>query len=254
MFVWPVPSAEEIDKLYESHSYHDRERYQNTRISEGQKKIWKERLSRINPLIPEKGDLLDIGCATGHFLLVAQEDGWKVTGMETSERAASQATALLPDVTIKTGYLPEISFDKKYDMVTMWAVIEHFSDPQPFLKQISENLLKEDGLLVLSTPSLDSYAQSLVGSSWRYFVPPYHLLYFRKKSLEKLLNQYGFKVVGQHSHFRHIAFFKQGSWAEKAYKGNKVFRLLMKIVLTPFEVLSRKNVNGDTLEVIAKRA
>jgi 2-polyprenyl-3-methyl-5-hydroxy-6-metoxy-1,4-benzoquinol methylase len=253
LFVHPAPAQEIIDELYENHSYHDRDRYQVKQLDEAKKRIWKQRLRRIMQFRKSPGSLLDVGCATGIFMKVAEEENWQVAGVETSEKAAVEARELVPSAFIKTGFLPDIKFDQKYELVSLWAVIEHFSDPKPFIKFISEELLERDGLLVLSTPSIDSLAQKISRKSWRYYVPPFHLLYFRKKSLRILLETYGFQILSWHSHFRHIAFFKQGSTLEKLYQSNAVFRFVMKIVLWPLKFYSDRYHLGDTLEVIAQK-
>ena len=73
----------------------------------------------------EGGNLLDIGCSTGLFLDAASRH-FNVEGIEVSgwaRRLAGQRHK------VYSRALSELSLGKRYDVITLFGVIEHFEDP-----------------------------------------------------------------------------------------------------------------------------
>src|SRR5574340_618799 len=72
--------------------------------------------------------LLDVGCHIGVMVEIAQQGGWDAWGVEPSTWAAEQARAR--GLHVITGTLTEAGLaDNYFDVVTMWDVIEHLTDP-----------------------------------------------------------------------------------------------------------------------------
>ena len=97
---------------------------------EGRVLTFRRNLQPLTKLIPTPGDcrLLDVGCHIGVFLEIAREQGWEVWGVEPSSWAAEQARAR--GLMVTTGTLKEARFPSDFfDVVTMWDVIEHLTDP-----------------------------------------------------------------------------------------------------------------------------
>lgn len=80
-----------------------------------------EWISRSQP----SGMLLDIGCGRGYFLKTASDYGFEVEGVDVSETAVESVMAQFSlNATCHT--LDDlIRSNKKYDMITMWHVLEH---------------------------------------------------------------------------------------------------------------------------------
>ena len=72
--------------------------------------------------------------------------------------------------------------------------IEHVINPERFLLSI-RRVIKNDGLLVVRTPLIDSYAFKLYGPNWVNLDPPRHLTLFTRKALSKLARKCGFHTV-----------------------------------------------------------
>lgn len=163
-------------------NYFTEKREEKTRIA-------KSELRRIEKIKPEKGKLLEIGCAAGYFLQVARERGWNAFGLELSEAAAEfgrkQLGLAIETGTVETTHYPNESFD----VIVGMDVIEHVPDPHLFVKRASE-LLKPEGLLRLATPNAASLAARLRKSKWPHFRPPEHLHYFTPKTIEHLLSRH----------------------------------------------------------------
>jgi 2-polyprenyl-3-methyl-5-hydroxy-6-metoxy-1,4-benzoquinol methylase len=98
------------------------------------------------------GTLLDIGCGHGHFLHWARQQGFSVTGIEPAEIPARYAREIFQipvrqDEVLRTELAPE-----NVDVITMWDVIEHVSDPYRVLQHCSR-WLKPGGIMALRFPS-----------------------------------------------------------------------------------------------------
>ncbi len=252
-FLWPIPDDESLAKLYDDHQYHDEERYDSSTINPRVEVIWKKRLNVLhNDLGLKPGSLMDVGCATGIFLKNAREQSWNIVGLEASPQAAEQAQTLLGKDFVEIADFMQYSSEKPLDLVTMWALIEHVRDPKAYLKK-AHSLLVTKGWIALATPNIRSFSAKWKAAKWRYYIPPFHITYGNPKSLTRLLESSGFEVMKIVTHFRPIAFFSKNSKSLKLYKKNKVFRIAMKVVLSPLKLFAEQFHWGETIEVYARK-
>ncbi len=101
----------------------------------------------------ESGNLLDIGCAYGEFLQVAQ-NRFRVTGIDVSRHAISKAKTHVPEGTFKvvdTNGKTLPFTDMSFDAVTCFDVIEHLKSTEKLFSEI-RRVLKKSGVLFLTTP------------------------------------------------------------------------------------------------------
>ena len=136
-----------------------------------------------------KGKILDIGAGTGDFLKIAQENGWKITGIEPERKARNRAG--------EKGVLLEENqekIDDKYDVITMWHVLEHIPDLENqiiFLK----NHLTDNGILVIAVPNYKSKDAQIYKQFWAAFDVPRHIWHFSKKSIQLIFEEKGFNLI-----------------------------------------------------------
>jgi len=121
------------------------------------------------------GKLLEIGPAYGSFLLLARKAGFSVEGIEMDTRCC----AFLNDVVgIKTFNYSEPSHalheTGKYDVITLWHVIEHLPDPWNTLAMISRSLLP-GGILVIAAPNPHAFQFQILKRYWPHVDAPRHL-------------------------------------------------------------------------------
>jgi len=135
--------------------------------------------------------LLDIGCSCGVFLEIAKKKGMDVYGIELSSWACKLANQKGLNVVNKR--LGDADFeDGFFDIITSWGSIEHFEDPYQELLNM-RRLLKDDGLLCIMTPNIDSLPAKILGrKSWIFLGQ--HIYYFSKKTFSKLMEKAGFRV------------------------------------------------------------
>lgn len=206
-FIWPQPSWEAIKELYSQDYFCNPESasagYDN--YHEDKKLILKtfdKRLNKIEKLYPQKGRLLDLGCAMGFFLEVASGHGWEIYGVDVSKMAADVAGQEFGD-RIFNDILENLDFpDNYFDVITAWDYLEHVTEPQEIVS-ICRRILKPGGLLVLTTPDLSSRVAQLAQDSWMGYKED-HLFYFTRKSLSIILQKKSFIVEPMQSAGKYI--------------------------------------------------
>jgi 2-polyprenyl-3-methyl-5-hydroxy-6-metoxy-1,4-benzoquinol methylase len=140
------------------------------------------------------GKLLDVGCGGGRLLNRMKKRGWQVEGSDFDEQATRKVTARYG---IKTyvGDLPQCAMPADhFDVITMSQTIEHLYDPLATLRE-SLRILKPGGLLVMTTPNVNSLAAAEFGACWRGWEAPRHLHLFSVDALQRLTQRAGFAVT-----------------------------------------------------------
>lgn len=150
---------------------------------------------RIRSLeLKQTGKALDIGCAYG-FALLELPRGWKKYGLEVSAAAVLKARKFNPKAVIKTGELKPDSFGRiKFDLITLFDVVEHLCEPKKTLEIVYKKLNK-GGKVALTTGDVDSLFAKISGQHWHLYNPPQHLSYFSAKTIARLLKEIGFRRI-----------------------------------------------------------
>jgi 2-polyprenyl-3-methyl-5-hydroxy-6-metoxy-1,4-benzoquinol methylase len=164
-------------------------------------------MRRLESAVPQKGRLLGIGCLEGGYALeIAQDLGWDVTGVESSNILASYARDHL-SIDVQTVHswdlseLPADSFDAVYT-----HSFEHFSDPRAMLGQCYR-VLKPSGTIMIEVPNqfyclkdkVRMLAMEILGDHcYRIFIKStpmhFHLYYFGQKTISEMLLSEGFSI------------------------------------------------------------
>lgn len=150
-----------------------------------------------------KGRLLDVGCGNGSFLKVAAEMGWETYGLDISKLSASFVSEKL-GLNCFHGLLEQTNFpDGYFHAIRLRHILEHQEDPSEFLKRIWY-LLKDNGIVIIDVPNangiyywLKSLLAHLSGNpAYCLLLSRYtHLYAFSIKTLYKMMNKIGFKVL-----------------------------------------------------------
>ena len=152
-------------------------------------------LEKVEGFGPDKGRILDVGCACGFLVKCAQKRNWEAFGVDIDQEAIQRGKEEL-GVNVFAGTANSCNFpDRYFDVISFIGVIEHFLDPLKEFKEISR-ILKDDGLICITT----GYIDNLIGA--RYLKPVEHLYYFSRKTLRIFLQKVGFKIIRQEPYFR----------------------------------------------------
>ncbi len=103
---------------------------------------------------------IDLGCKDGYLLDKAKELSLDVYGCDISDSVIKVLDK--QDFNMKKVDLEKTLpyKDKTFDIITCLQVIEHLTNPEHLIEEISR-ILKPDGLLILSTPNLASIGSRL---------------------------------------------------------------------------------------------
>lgn len=140
--------------------------------------------------------VLDVGCGNGGFLMIAQQAGWMVEGVDPDDAAVEACRKR--GLNVHAGSAEDLRTQSAaYDLITLSHVIEHVHDPVALLRKLAA-LLKPDGQLWIDTPNLQSLGAQRFGRNWRDLDPPRHLVLFTPSSLRQALRAAGFSHMRQH--------------------------------------------------------
>jgi SAM-dependent methyltransferase len=153
---------------------------------------FRRRLQRIRGF-GGAGRLLDVGAATGAFLLEARQARFDVAGLEPVDSIAEAARKRGLDV--RTGSIESLASSLDvFDVVTAFDVVEHLVDPLGGLRALA-SAVRGGGLLVVTVPDFGGLWARASGRRWPFITPPEHLHYFTRRSLRGALRTVGLDVL-----------------------------------------------------------
>ena len=134
---------------------------------------------------------LDVGCASGYFVEYMKQQGWQSEGIDIAPTMV--AAAKQKGLEVREGDFLKTSYKKEnYDLITLWASIEHLPSPKDFIKKFYD-LLKPGGHVYISTCHLGFWAR-IWKQNWRFLNVPEHIWFFSRKSLQKYFEEHSFHL------------------------------------------------------------
>lgn len=149
------------------------------------------RFQRLKPFLSKKKSLLEIGCGDGKFLRMIKNEVGYAEGLELSPPQVEKLR--------KEGFIcydkmiSEMEPPKKYDIICMFALLEHVPLVRNFL-QVLKTYLKPGGDIFIEVPNLNNTLVSglEIPEFKNFYYRPIHLYYFNPNSLGKLLAAEGY--------------------------------------------------------------
>lgn len=181
-----APTTEGLAQIY-SHEYvhFGTDTIDIADFNTAKQKLSKVRKALSGKRLPNELKLLDVGCGSGNFVRIAQNLGYQAEGIDP----------YLPSQ-LKSKYLhnksPEDIPKNSYDIAVLLNVAEHLDQPRQMFSAIRQ-LLKSDGVMLLTCPYGDSYARRVHQAYWGHLALDEHLLFWTPRSLTKLLREVGFQ-------------------------------------------------------------
>ncbi len=254
VFTQDIPAADEIGPYYKSEDYISHSNTQKglvNKIYHSIRNIMLERKYRlINGLIKGK-DLLDIGCGTGYFPHFMQHKGYSVSGMEMDSDARKFALENFGLSVYSPENLLTKTLEKKYDVITLWHVLEHLHEADKYMEWII-SALKDDGVLILALPNCDSFDAGFFKGHWAAYDVPRHLWHFTPESLENYITKCGFKL----EKIKRLPFDAYyNSLLSSKYKGSKPALLVGFVIGFISNVISffNKNKASSVIYILRKK-
>lgn len=192
----PLPSPSELSKYYDTEDYishTDAKRNLFEKVYHLVRSYAiKNKISLINSL-SDKGTFLDIGCGTGDVLKAAQNNGWKITGIEPNENARAIANSKTNNSVFDISELNKLP-DHSFDVISLWHVLEHLPNLEEYVS-LFKRLLKPNGKLIIAVPNHKSYDASYYKEFWAAYDVPRHLWHFSQNSIKLLFSKFNMTVV-----------------------------------------------------------
>jgi len=149
----PRPSKAAYEDLYKYENYFFKHSDDRTYVDVVADRIphFIGRIKKIESLmeINSKLKILDIGAATGEFVLEAKKAGHTVMGIEISNGAREKAKTIY-DIDLVNSQIEDL-IESRFDVIHMNHVLEHLLEPDKSLKLLHE-ILNPGGLLVIEVP------------------------------------------------------------------------------------------------------
>ena len=193
----------------------------------------------------KKISLLDFGSGKGLFLNFAKSSGFEVKGVETSIPRANYAINTFNVEVDTNSYFAGKVFTKSFDVITFFHVLEHLDMPCELLKNLINDNLNVNGMVVIEVPNFNSWQSKWSGEHWLHLDVPRHLNHFTSIKIEEIILQLNLLVIKKEYFSLHhgVIGMIQTIWSWFGYKGfligqlkeDKSLKTLFKIgIVLPF--------------------
>jgi len=136
--------------------------------------------------------MLEVGCASGSFLALMQDNGWHVEGIEFSPSAAKSARSA--GFSVHTGSIEGAPAPSEpFDLIVAWMVLEHLHEPILALRKLAD-WAAPGAALVVSTPNAASLDFRVFRDLGFALQVPTHLYHYTPDSLTAVLEAGGWQV------------------------------------------------------------
>lgn len=123
-------------------------------------------------------------------MITADKRSWRVCGIEPSVDARLRSREKKMEL---LSNLDQIK-NKKFQVITLWHVLEHLPDLNDDIQKI-KSLLNEEGTLVIAVPNFKSFDANYYKEFWAAYDVPRHLWHFSTKSIEGIFAKHGMRLI-----------------------------------------------------------
>lgn len=202
------------------------------------KKIYNYGLSLIKKNIGDgqNKNILDIGCSSGLFLDLAKKN-FKTYGIELNKKEYKLVK--------KKHFVWNINYadlndhtNLKFNIITMWDVIEHIKNIEKLMVNIKK-FLKPEGFFFFQTPNSQSLASRILKEKCNLYDGIEHVNLFNFKNIELLAKKFGFKMILAESVISEIPVINNYINFRDIYHGKNIKQDL--------EIINEKNIHRKKL-------
>ncbi len=192
------------------------------------------------------GRLLEIGSSYGAFLSAASREGFVPEAIEMDAECCAYIRQHLGAIVHQSvDVLATLSGLGTYDVIALWHVIEHLTDPVRIIATAAEHLAP-GGILIIAAPNPESLEFRLFSKYWVHLDAPRHIRFLPLRLVRQIAEQNGLSEVFSARTGESEAPFNTFGW----------FRWSLQHLLTgsvSFGVKKSSTRNGQTGSVPKKR-
>ncbi len=225
---------------------------------------WRRERRFVKKFIKEDALLLDVGSGSALFLNECRNMKIEAEGIEKHIDLKFNKGNYhgIYQLDVESDPLPE----NRYDCVTLYHSLEHMREPSMVLRKI-RNTLKNNGILLIQVPNIDSWQFRAFKGRWFHLFLPYHTFHFSRETLTKMLKKHGFSIIS----IRHFSNrWNAEGWSASILKWNPIYFLreraggrnavlrkclyfLVTIMFIPLSFLESIFKKGGVITVIARK-
>jgi 2-polyprenyl-3-methyl-5-hydroxy-6-metoxy-1,4-benzoquinol methylase len=176
--------------------------------------------------LPAGAEVLDVGCGNGVISRSLGEQGFKVRGIDVSEKAIAKAKALntFPNVRFEVVSAEQLVAEgSRYYAVICSEVLEHLSNPDKLLNVLYQSLQPE-GILIVTVPNGNGPRELLVTRPFISLQRKNNAVWRFVLACKKAFGYKGTTVQSDAEDLTHIQFFTRHS-LDKLAAGSR-FRIV----------------------------
>lgn len=190
-----IEEEENIDRYYQSDEYISHSNTSKGLVNTIYHKVRKYMLGQKRKLVEKnfsekQASILDVGTGTGFFLNEMKLHGWEASGTEKSSDARQFVKSNFNLDVFPTEQLYHFQ-ENSFDVVSLWHVLEHVHQIEPYMKAFHK-VLKKDGKLIIAVPNNSSYDAGHYREYWAAYDVPRHIWHFAPKQMSRFGQQFGF--------------------------------------------------------------
>jgi len=135
---------------------------------------------------------IDIGCGSGERVAFAADEGcqnaWGVDKFDFAKISPKKNGHLI------NSEILDFKPNEKFQVGSLFHVLEHLENPEEVLVHIRENMLAEGGELLVQVPNFGSLEAKMFKQKWFSLDVPRHLWQFNSAALARMLERSGYTV------------------------------------------------------------
>ena len=191
VFTAPSMTDAELEEFYSQGLYRSTQNRFGRIVDAVSNVFQRIRLHRINRL-KTGHKLLDVGCGKGRFLAHAAQHGWDVYGLEPADNGREIARGRLGDRVVAS--FNELPSERPFDVITLWHVLEHISEPTSLLREIHPHV-GPDGVICIAVPNFGSLQARIGGALWGHLDVPRHRVHYTPQTIQRTLERSGYTTL-----------------------------------------------------------
>lgn len=197
--------------------------------------MFKKKLNSIIKYSEKVNSVLDYGCGTGDFVNYLESKKIIAEGVEPTpvafQKAKEKGLSIYRDID---------DVNRKYDIITLFHVLEHVDD---YEKTIKDLLLKlnQSGLVLIAVPNHKSYDANYYKEKWAAWDVPRHLWHFNKVNIKNIAAKHNLELI-KIKPLPFDAFYI--SMVSESYKGNSKVLGLWRGLISNLKALKSKEYSS----------
>lgn len=205
VFLNPLPSNAEIDKMYSPEYYGkgETEKFKASMVVRMIAFFSRKRAKRLSVHLKTGARVMDVGCGNGRFLehLHSFNSTFELHGIEIQANAALRASQRLEGrAWIHTVTGLERFFGKNaFDAISFIHVFEHLPEPARTMDELAV-VIRPGGIVMIVIPNIMSVQAQRHKHNWFHLDPPRHIHFYPPEVLKNELQKRGFALLSERYH------------------------------------------------------